>query len=102
MDITELSKEELENNYKQFLTVGELKEFLYKNNLPNDAKVMIQRVKDVYYERHNWKVYLKEGEHTLYDKEGKVDKDSLEQYSPAWCCVKYNDEQKNLFIDLHY
>ncbi len=24
-----------------------------------------------------------------------------EQYSPAFCCVKYNDD-KNLYIDLHY
>lgn len=24
------------------------------------------------------------------------------QYSPAWCCVKYSDDSRNVFIDLHY
>jgi len=29
-------------------------------------------------------------------------KESLEQYHPAWCFVKYKDEDDVLFIDLHY
>jgi len=28
--------------------------------------------------------------------------DSMTQYIPAWCCVKYNDEDDILFIDIHY
>ena len=27
---------------------------------------------------------------------------SMDQYHPAWCAVKYKDDQENLFIDLHY
>lgn len=102
MGIKEITKEELQNGYREFLTVGGLKEFLYKHNLPNDSKVVIQRVEDVYYEKHNWGVYLKEGEHTFKDKDGSIVKESLEQYHPAWCCSKYNDEDNILFINLHY
>lgn len=102
MNVKEITKEEITNSYEHCLTVGALKEFLYKHNLPSDAKVLIQRVEDIYFEKHNWGVYLKEGMHTMKDKEGKVIKDSLKQYHPAWCCVKYNDDSNILFIDLHY
>ena len=102
MEIKEITKEELINRYQYYLTVSRLKEFLNEHNLPDNAKVVIQRVQDVYYEKHNWGVYLKEGEHTFKDEEGNIVKESLEQYHPAWCCVKYKDEDDVLFIDLHY
>lgn len=102
MKIKEITKEELKNGYQCYLTVGDLKEFLYKHNLPYDAKVVIQRVEDVYYEKHNWGVYLKEGEYTFKDEQGNIVKESLNQYHPAWCCVKYRDEDDVLFINLHY
>lgn len=102
MVLKEITKEELTNSYNDFLTVGELKEFLNKYSLPDNAKVVVQRVKDVYYEKHNWGVYLKEGEHTFRDGNGDIVKESLEQYHPAWCCAKYNNEDDVLFINLHY
>ena len=102
MEIKEITKEELINRYQYYLTVGRLKEFLNEHNLPDNAIVVIQRVQDVYYEKHNWGVYLKEGEHTFKDEEGNIVKESLEHYHPAWCCVKYKDEDDVLFIDLHY
>ena len=98
----EITKEHLLDGYKQYLTVGELKEFLYKNNIPNDSKVLIQRVEDIYYEKHGWGTYFKEGEHTFVDNHGDTVKESLEQYHPAWSCVKYKDDTDVLFIDLHY
>jgi hypothetical protein len=102
MEIKKITKEELTNRYQDYLTVGDLKNFLNKHNLPDNAKVVVQRVEDIYYEKHNWGVYLKEGEHTLKDEQGNIIKESLEQYHPAWCCVKYNNEDDVLFIDLHY
>ena len=98
----EISKEELTNEYDHYLTVGGLKKFLYEHNLPESAKVVVQRVEDVYYEKHNWGVYLKEGMHTFKDDDGVIVKSSMQQYHPAWCCAKYNDEDNVLFIDLHY
>lgn len=102
MKIKEITKEELINQYQDYLTVGDLKNFLNKHNLPDNAKVVVQRIEDIYYEKHNWGLYLKEGEHVLKDEQGNIIKESLEQYHPAWCCVKYNNEDDVLFIDMHY
>jgi hypothetical protein len=101
-NIKEITKDELTNDYSYYLTVGDLKEFLYKHNLPNDSKVVIQRIEDVYYEKHQWGVYLKEGENTFKDENGVIVKESLEQYHPAFCCAKYDDDPNVLFINLHY
>lgn len=97
----EISNQELKK-YTDALTVGDLKKFIVQHDLQDDAKVMVQRVEDVYYERHGWNVYLKEGEHTFKDNEGNVVKESMEQYHPAWSCVRYGDDDNLLFIDLHY
>lgn len=102
MKITEITKEDLKNGYNYFLTVGDLKEFLDKHKLPDTAKVLIQRVEDFYYQKNNWGVYLKEVEHSSKDENGNIIKESLEQYHPAFCCVKYLDEDDILFIDMHY
>ena len=74
--VKEISKEEL-SKYDDFLTVGGLKEFLYKHNFPNNAKVLIERVEDVYYEKHNWGSYLKETDHSVKDNKGNVIKESM-------------------------
>ena len=79
-----------------------------------------------------WGVYLKEGQdyHYLINHNKKIQsgeylnkedypnieedsflleefseeelEESKTQYHPAWCCVKYKDEDDLLFIDLHY
>jgi hypothetical protein len=85
-----------------FMTVADLQSFIAKHNIPATSPVLIQRVEDVYYEKNNWRVYRKVGEHTFKDKDGSINEDSLEQYTPAWSCVHYNDDQNILFIDLHY
>lgn len=123
-----LIKENLKR-YGSHLTVGQLKEFINRNNLPDDALVMIQRVEDIYFEEHHWGVYLKNGlfshdarqwnndidgkflnkeEYPNFDR-SKVDyaseeeiNEMKEQYHPAFCCVKYEDDKDLLFIDLHH
>lgn len=87
---SKMSREDLDNGYQHFLTVGRLKEFLAKNELPDDAKVLIERVEDAYYENNNWSVYEKDTDM------GKA------QYTPAWCAVRYQEDKDLLFIDLHY
>jgi hypothetical protein len=106
-----ISQETLESCRKNgFMTIGDLKKWLNENSdLPDDSLVMIQRVEDKYYEgvdisgltsyegilpegskSEGWGVYYKE---TLFGEE---------QYHPAWCCVRYQDEKNLMFIDLHY
>ena len=98
----EISKKDILNGYDDYLNVGELKKFINRHSIPESAKVLIQRVEDIYYNELSWGVYLKEGEHSFKNEDGTLDKSSMEQYHPAWCCVKYKDEDDTLFIDLHY
>ena len=85
-----ITKKELKTLYKDHLTIGDLKQFIKDHDLQDDAKVLIERVEDVYYEEHNWDVYKKKSEI------------GESQYHPAWSCIKYGDEKEHLFIDLHY
>lgn len=102
MNIKEITKEDLKNKYRHHLTIGGLRDFLNKHDLPDNGRVLIQRIEDFYYDNNNWAVYLKESDNTFKDELGNIVKETLEQYSPAWCCVKYNDENEHLLIDLHY
>lgn len=146
-----INKEGLDSFRKTgYLTVGALKSFIEKNNIPDDALVLIERVEDKYFngidisgmnsgngvlpegsKTKGWGVYTKESywyfvanEHNkkiesgvYLDKEQYPDieegsaflkpyseeelNDSKTQYHPAWCCVKYTDDNE-LFIDMHY
>ena len=49
MSVKEITKEEL-MKCQSALTVGGLKDFLEKSNIPDDSPVLIQRVEDYYYE----------------------------------------------------
>lgn len=131
--ILTISKGELDVYKKQgYLTVGELKKFIEKYEISDDAIVVSQRVEDFYYHDHHWKVYLKEAYHSHWMRSfnekldsGEFDdsekypnfKDSMRtkftedqiveashQYSPVWSPVFYEDEAKKdiLFLDLHY
>lgn len=106
-----IGKDRLESFRKNgYLTIGGLKKWLEKNSdLPDDSLVMVQRVEDKYYDgidisgmrgaegilppgskSNGWDVYYKESDL------------GEEQYHPAWCCVRYSDEERLMFIDLHY
>ena len=125
--------ENIDNGYEHFLTVGQLREFLENNkNIPDDAKVLVQRVEDVYYEKHGWGVVLKEGEH--YHSHLEMNKNMREEIErrargeePHYAiddpneaimsdedlemikeqyhpawCCVKYKEDKHLYIDLHY
>ncbi len=118
----EMTKERLQSSFKDFLTAGKIKKFIEKFNIPDDAKVVIERVPDSYYNQkgNGWDVYLKENEHTHYFRErnkeieaGKEKKKFMllteeeiklgqTQYHPAFCCVYYKNDPDILFINLHY
>jgi hypothetical protein len=113
--------------YKDHLTIGELKKIIA--NIPDDGKILIERIEDVYYENNHWGVVLKEGESYLNAKKWNENIDSetyknnikypnaentlrkysekeLEaektQYHPAFCVSTYKDDDNNLYINLHY
>ncbi len=128
----EYTREEILELKEKFhcLTVGDMKKFLSENDFPDNAPILIERVQDVYYEKHGWKVYKKDNEHTSFFRRQNEnikngiysDKDeypnitehiliphteedisaAMNQYHPAWSCVRYNDDKDILFIDLHY
>lgn len=113
------------------MTVRELLEHIEKNNIPMDAEVFVERVKDVYFNECGWEVVKKEGfmynqQKELIDKaksgefnnkeeyplmsegviEGIIDSEqSLDEtkveYIDTFCGVKYKGDN-NLYIDCHY
>jgi len=58
-----LTEEEVTEKYTHYLTVGGLKKSIERYNIPDEAKVVVQRVEDSYYKKGSWGVMLKEGEH---------------------------------------
>ena len=103
----DLTKEEIMQGHN--MNVGQLKKFLAECRLPDDAKILVQRVEDVYFNENNWGVYRKEGEETAWLKKLKnipvteeTIKSSMEQYHPAWWAGTYKDDNDFLYIDLHY
>jgi len=48
------TSEEIRKEWTHYFTVGQLKKLLAENNIPDDAKIFIQRVEDVYFEKYNW------------------------------------------------
>lgn len=76
-----------------------------------DGKVLIERVQDSYFEQGNWEVLLKKGEswyqcdnhNKLTNKISEEDmKLFMDQYHPAETACKFDDDDKNLYIRLHY
>lgn len=48
-------------NHTEYYTVGQLKKFLEKYNIPDHAKICIQRVENIYFEQYDWSTIKKEG-----------------------------------------
>jgi len=97
---TILTKEELLAGYIDSLTVDKLLKFIKENKIPLTAKVMIQRIEDMYFEENHWEEYTKKI--TCKDPAGKTVVINTTTYHPASFCVKYEDDADLLFIDLHW
>jgi hypothetical protein len=107
MAIKKITKEKIKQQEWGNLTVGELKKFIEKHNVGDDVIIMIERVHDVYYEKHGWDVYLKPPwffrEEEVKDKTDEERDGYMNQYHPAFGCTQYKDDEEDfLFIDLHY
>lgn len=89
-----ITEQEMQNGYAHRCTVGQLLKFIQENNIPMDSKIFIERVEDVYFNKHGWSVVEKH----VNLGEGRKE---THQYHVAWSPVKYLDSDK-LYIDLHY
>ena len=103
--------------YFHHCTIGDLKKFIEKNNLPDDSKVVVQRIEDFYFKEHHWKTINKENEsfhnglllnENIESGELNAPELSLEdledlktKYIVVWCPVKYENDN-NLYLDCHY
>lgn len=125
-----MTREELFKRNHHF-TVKDLKKFLADNpELSDDAVIVVERVEDVYFEKHGWSTYQVKGYHWHHHNKwnedidsGKyLDKDqypnmkeehlikcteedlerSKDQYAPIWCLSKFKDDHEILFINMHY
>ena len=89
-----------DEKYDFYLTVGDLKKAFEEYDIPDDTKIMIERVEDVYFEKRNWGVYLKEYYYSSKDENGNYVEETMGQYHPAF---RYSGFREGLiFIDLHY
>jgi hypothetical protein len=87
-----MTPKEYKENYKDYLTVGQLKKYL--EEYPDDALVVSQRVEDFYYEEVcGWKT-LK--------KPDPMDRDFEQEYMAVWSPVLYKDDKDCFYLDLHY
>ena len=77
--------------YQDYLTVGELKKYI--SGMPSDAKVLIQRVKDVYFEKHGWETLKRPCPDYPLD---------VDEYIPVWYCLSYDYIDGNLYLTPHY
>lgn len=118
----------MKKEYRNFCTIKDLKNFIEKYKIPDDAKIFLQRVEDVYFEKHNWETENKEGYHyySCLSHNEKVDSGEFankeeyplleeipnkfsekdlelakEKYYACWSPVKY-PEDNNLYLDSHY
>lgn len=86
-EIKILSSEEV-NNRQHCLTVKDLKQWIIDRNIPDNAKVLIQKSAS--------------SRLGVYTKPNNVYPAHQEQYFVATSCVGYKDESNKLFIDVEY
>ena len=74
-------------------TVEKLLEFIEDNNIPPTAKILYQRIEDVYFEKHGWNnvVVLKPDEYNV----------GQDQFLNVCTPIKYSDDD-NLYLTAHY
>ena len=82
----------------EYLTVGELKSYITKNNIPDNAKVYYRQIEDEYFTEGGWKNdTLMSDEWFERGVEENVDNGWIRAYQ-----VFYNDIENTLKITAHY
>lgn len=71
------------------MLVWELKMWIEEHNISDNAEVLIERVKDIYFKKHWRKTEKRSWEYG-----------DNEYIKTHWCCKRHNDD--TLYIDCHY
>ena len=119
MKAEDLTEEEIFEKYEHYLTFKMLQKFVEENkdNIHPDAKIIVERVEDKYFERNGWKTLKLEGdfyrglERTnesirkgLCEAKEEIPQeymdDTKEEFHPAWYIAKHSD--KIVLIYMHY
>ncbi len=111
------------------VNVGMLLDFISEHKIPRESKILIQRIEDVYFEKHGWTTIKKESENwhsaKMWNEEiesGKyldktkypdMNSETLKKYTDielesfkdeyivVFSPVKYKNDN-NLYLDAHY
>lgn len=96
--LEETTKEEVIND--QFcMTVGTMLDYIEKYNIPREAKVVVERVHDSYFESGGWKV-LKKIHGDINDPKSHYEEyEYIEAWSPH---IRLEDKDQIFYIDCHY
>ena len=119
MKTKDLTEEEIYEKYKHHLTFKVLEQFVEENKhtIDPNAKIIVERVEDKYFEKHGWKTLKVEGfQYGSFMKTNENIKAGLceatepipqefinetkEEFHPAWCISKKNS--KIVLIYMHY
>lgn len=77
-----------------YMTVGDLKKFIKKHNLKDDALILYHRIEDVYFDKYKW------GESSVKKKSWFHD-DMKDEFVVSFGCIKHKDDP-NLYLTAHY
>jgi len=107
------TKEELkETSIKHGMTLKNIREFVAKYpDLPDDTPVVTERIHDVYFEKHGWRLWLEKGywwhstktmNENMLEEISRREKGEEHQYpkiiSPREYMTEITDELKDSFI----
>lgn len=80
-----------------YMTVGDLKRFIKKHNLKEDALVLYHRIEDVYFDKHKWGDSSVKKKSYFFPDEDLMKDEFIVAFSP----IKYK-EDPNLYLTAHY
>jgi len=79
--------------WSDYLKIGQLKKIIA--DMPDDAFVFMQRIEDVYFEKHGWEGLRRPNEDNPEDSEGN-------EYVNVWYAMRFKDIDEHLYLTPHF
>jgi hypothetical protein len=86
-----ITKKKKSNN-DIYMTVQDLLDYIYKNDIDLNSAILVERIEDFYFKKHKWKTVNKKS----FEFEGEEDK-----YFKIFSYRKYKGDKK-LYLTAHY